>query len=193
MAIPVASAEDLAQACVGYVRQKLGLSLDFEPETLPLLDHYLAEVREDTIGAIEARELVAAAAGAYVGELLRRRHACWWAMGGNTTTWQLQFAVGYLVVSPMAWIHDALIRPAPGTRRGAAEEFGLSVSDEDRAELAARLSALPPVREDEYFALATRVEVVDIVLDHLEGKREACEAELLTAADYDDAEPVAEA
>ena len=59
----------LCLACAQYVHAATGVALDFTPDTLPLLDHYLQGVR----GAKDdVKELVATAAGAYFGELVRR-------------------------------------------------------------------------------------------------------------------------
>jgi hypothetical protein len=64
---PPAVAE-LAEACVRFVRAAVGVSLDFRPETLPLLDHYLATRRDELLAARssnpEAMNLVARTAAA---------------------------------------------------------------------------------------------------------------------------------
>src|ERR1044071_4902274 len=67
---------ELADACVRFVQAAVGVPLDFRPETLPLLDHYLATRREELLAARaanpEAMGLVARAAAAYFGEVVRR-------------------------------------------------------------------------------------------------------------------------
>ena len=53
---------DLAEACIRFVREALGLELDYTPETLPVLDHYLKE--RAVKAQPEVQELIAPAAGA---------------------------------------------------------------------------------------------------------------------------------
>jgi hypothetical protein len=38
---------DLAESCVRFVHEALGLTLDYTAETLPVLDHYLRERARD--------------------------------------------------------------------------------------------------------------------------------------------------
>jgi len=83
---------DLAEACVRYVERAVGVKLDFTPETLPLLDHYIGGARDVLSGrarpteGAEPVDLVAQAAGAYLGEVIRRRHPCWWRSGDKEST-----------------------------------------------------------------------------------------------------------
>ena len=51
----------------------VGVRLDFEPETLPVLDHYVATRRAELTDKPETMGLVARAVGAYFGEVVRRR------------------------------------------------------------------------------------------------------------------------
>ncbi|HEX6245463.1 MAG TPA: DUF6278 family protein, partial [Polyangiales bacterium] len=62
---------DLANACVRFVQQALSLELDYTPDTLPLLDHYLQSAQD--VSKEEVLSLVAPAAGAYFGEVVRRQ------------------------------------------------------------------------------------------------------------------------
>ena len=63
--------QDLANACVRFVERSVGIALDYTPETLPILDHYLRGVRATSRD--EITNLVAPAAGAYFGEVVRRQ------------------------------------------------------------------------------------------------------------------------
>ena len=67
---PPEAVRELAEACVGYVLGAVGVPLDYTPDTLPLLDHYLRTVPENAAGEVLA--LIAPAAGAYFGEVVRR-------------------------------------------------------------------------------------------------------------------------
>src|SRR5262245_1038843 len=82
---------DLADASVRYVNDALGLRRDCPPETLPILDHYVRERgrgAKDEVGA-----LIAPAAGAYFGEVVRRvlPGARWHCPPGDHRRWRLEF------------------------------------------------------------------------------------------------------
>jgi len=66
---PPAAITDLAEACRRFVAQAVGAELDGTQDTLPFLDHYLSEA-----GAArdEVLTLIAPAAGAYFGEVVRQ-------------------------------------------------------------------------------------------------------------------------
>src|SRR5579862_508162 len=88
---------DLAEACVRFVQRALGVALDYEPETLPLLDHYVGEGRTAAAPRPEAAALVAHAAGAYFGEVVRRRYPSWWrAEGEDPAGWRIELEPVYL-------------------------------------------------------------------------------------------------
>src|SRR5262249_46544401 len=87
---PPALAVELAEACVRFVEAALGVRLDFSAETLPLLDHYVASRREELVAKPETIGLVARAAGAYFGELVRRQfHSFWHAPTDDPSSWEL--------------------------------------------------------------------------------------------------------
>jgi hypothetical protein len=176
---------ELAEACVRFVKGAVGVELDYAPETLPLLDHYLAEARTAVAGRPEAAPLVAHAAGAYFGEVVRRRHPSWWRIDGDDPgVWRIEFAEVFLSFSPVQLIADALLRPGAGDYPGER----LELEEEDRAAVAARLAELPPVEEDEFFAPSTRLEVIDITVDAIRARRlDAGEGE--AALGPDDYEP----
>jgi catechol 2,3-dioxygenase-like lactoylglutathione lyase family enzyme len=158
---------DLAEACVRFVERSLGVKLDYEPETLPLLDHYLAAARAAAGERPEAGMLVAHAAGAYLGEVVRRRYPSWWrAEADDPLAWRIELETVYLSFSPVELMADAL------HRRGDAEASeGLTLEDEDRQAIAERLAELGPVAEDEFYAPSTRLEVIDIAVDAIRARR----------------------
>src|SRR5580692_3082379 len=63
---------ELAAACVRFVRARYGATLDFEPDTLSFVDHWVREARTELKERPELAELVQSAAGAYLGEVIRR-------------------------------------------------------------------------------------------------------------------------
>jgi hypothetical protein len=166
---PPPQVRDLAEACVRFVQRALGVALDYEAETLPLLDHYVEQGRQAAGARPETAALVAHAAGAYFGEVLRRRYPSWWrAEGDDPAAWRVELGPVYLSFSPVAMIADALLRGEEG-----APEEGLEMEEADREAVAARLAELPGVGEDEFFAPSTRLEVIDIAVDAIRARRMA--------------------
>ncbi len=191
VAPPPDEVRDLAETCVRFVERAVGVKLDYQAETLPLLDHYLEQGRAAAAARPETIPLLAHAMGAYLGEVVRRRYAAWWRIEGDDPTyWNLNFEQVYLSFSPVQLVWEALTREpregdAEGEGEGAAARFELD--EEDREAVAARLAELPQVSEEEYFAPSTRLEVIDIVVDAIRARRMAAdEADaLLRPEDYE--------
>lgn len=159
-----ALAVDLASSCVEFVRRAVGVAPDFTPETLPLVDHYLAQAGTEGKGRPEAVELVARAVGAYFGELLRRDFDCWWfAEGDDLADWVIRFRPVYLELSPYALASAALGIPE-------FADAGFTVDPDDIEYIGAHLAGLPPLPEDEHRLLSTRHEVLEIVADQLKAR-----------------------
>ncbi len=70
MDVVPARVSEYADQAVAYVRRALSLPLEYDSDTLPLLDHYLRTVPKDQPAATT---LVIATSGAYFGEVVRRR------------------------------------------------------------------------------------------------------------------------
>jgi hypothetical protein len=101
---------DLAASCVRFVKAALGFELDFERDTLPVLDGYLGGARAAVRERPETLPLVAAAIGAYLGEVVRRYHRCWWRVDSDEPLgWQLEFRDVYLSFRPVELAHAALL------------------------------------------------------------------------------------
>jgi hypothetical protein len=156
---------ELADACVRFVRAALGVELDFRPETLPVLDHYLATRRDELLAARaanpDAMGLVARAAAGYFGEVARGHFGSFWHIpSDDPATWELRFESIYLAVTPLAVVYDAI---SHGDEEGPIAY--LELEDEDREAVAARLAELPEATDEEFFSLATRLEVLEIAVD----------------------------
>lgn len=120
---------DLAEGCVRFVEKALGVRLDYTPETLPVLDHYLAEARGDAAAHEETLDLLAQAGGAYFGEVIRRKHPSWWRMDSDDPMqWRVELEAVYLAFSPMLFVREALLRPVEPE---AAEERPRDEDDEE--------------------------------------------------------------
>ncbi len=160
---------DLVRACLEYVKRALGTDLDFTPETLPLLDHYLGEVREELSHKPELAALTAHAAGAYFGEVLRRQTRGFWRMPSESLhDFQVCSSVAFVSVNPFGIAYDALY----GSTDHDGPRSMLRVAPEDHGYVAARLATVPEVPEDQYFLLTTRIEVVEITVEALRARLE---------------------
>lgn len=173
-----------------HVERSIGVKLDYQPETLPILDHYIGEARAEAKSKPEIFSILVQTAGAYLGEVIRRRHASWWRLeGSDPSDWQLELEDVYLAVSPVRLIIDALLRGAPGVLSDdeqtrdeqdvtggdleAADISALELEEEDHASVSARLAELPPVPVEEFYAPSTRVEVIDIAVEAIRARRMA--------------------
>jgi hypothetical protein len=176
---------DLAEACVRFVERSVGVKLDYEPETLSILDHYLAEARAAAAERPEAAALVAHAAGAYFGEVVRRRHPSWWRIEGDgPDAWRIELEPVFLSFSPVELVANALFRQEKAAAEPEASER-FELDEEDRRAVAARLADLPPVDESEFHAPSTWLEVIDIAIDAIRVRRlgQGEEADLVLGPD----------
>ena len=171
---------ELAEACVRFVERAIGVKLDYQAETLSLLDHYLEEGRKAAREKPETAALVAHAAGAYFGEVVRRRHAAWWRTEGDDPAfYRIELESAYLSFSPVQLMADALLRT---DRTGEEEEKEKDEADEDASErleleeddreaVAQRLAERPPVSDREFYAPSTRLEIIDIAIEAIRARR----------------------
>jgi len=82
---------ELAESCVRFVQAATGVTLDFSPETLPVLDHYIGSRRDDLLQRPETIGLVARAAGTYFGEVVRRQIRSFWnATSDDPAVWEAE-------------------------------------------------------------------------------------------------------
>lgn len=152
---------ELSTACIGYVERATGIRLDYSMETLPVLDHYIRETRAEAVGKPEVVEISAAAIGAYLGEVVRRKlPLAWFAPPGEYRRWRIELEGVFLSVNPIGIGVEAIVlQPAEGW--GA--HFRMRPEDERRAEAA--LEVLPQISEDEFYAPSSRLEVLEIIVD----------------------------
>jgi hypothetical protein len=98
------------------VKQSVGFTLDFEPETLPVLDHYVELARKAVHERKETAPLVAQAIGAYLGEVTRRKYGGFWRTEDDPRSFRVEFEPVYLVLRPIELASRALelpIEPTP--------------------------------------------------------------------------------
>ncbi|HEY8429984.1 MAG TPA: DUF6278 family protein [Sandaracinaceae bacterium] len=158
--------EDLALGAFRLVKEKLGFELDFTPETLPVLDHYLQVLRDEDGGNPDEKvvALVGPCAGAYFGEVARRSvpGLRWHAPPDDYQRWRLEAVDAFLCFNPVGVVLESLYRAPLGDWHA---HFGLLASDQAIVDSA--LEAAGPVREDDYYRLSVRHEVLVQALDVL--------------------------
>ena len=194
MSVPQ-SVLDLATACRASVLATIGVELDFEPETLPILDHYAKHHRELAAGekirpgrakskggAAEREELLALVApicGAYFGEVLRHRFEAlrWHAPDEDHGLWRLEGEPVFLFFNPIGTAVEVMKeKDAPGW--GAH----LRVRSNDREAVRAALELFGDVRDRDYYSFTVRYEVFEQVMEVLgrqareRGDRRPCES-----------------
>jgi len=156
---------DLADACVRFVQSALGIVLDFTPDTLPILDHYLIQARKNPRDEVLA--LIAPAAGAYFGEVVGAALGpCrWYLEGDSLEDWRLEFERCYLTFNPVGAALEAVLgEQAPG--HGAH----LQVLPNEAALVRESLERTGDVRNEDYYRLAIRFEVLEQVSELLSSR-----------------------
>ncbi len=139
------------------------------PETLPVLDHYVSEVRPQLGDRPELLALTANAVGAYFGEVVRRRIPGFWRLPSqNVHDWAVFSKVVFMSFNPFGVAYDALFQ----TNEHEGPRSMLRVAAEDREYLTRRLETIPPVPEDEYFLFTTRFEVIEVAAEALRARLE---------------------
>ena len=159
---------ELAAACVRFVAQRYAIMPDFTPETLSLVDQWVRDARKELTERPELEALVTSAAGAYLGEVIRREFGARWFCDGDEDGWRLYLTSVYCAFNPIGMVREALLLQEA---EGWHAHFELDPGEREGIE--ARLAALPEVSEDEYYAPSTRYDVVHLVVDTLREKLRA--------------------
>ncbi len=156
---------ELAEACVRYVENATKVKLDYTQDTLPVLDHYAAHMPAEPGPDVLA--LIAPAAGAYFGEVIRRSlgDGRWHAPGTDYDDYRLEFERCFLHFNPVAIAMEAL------TKRN----FGatLEVLDEDREAVSEALDRDGHVDDADYRRFSIRYDVIDRVCSILSARSHA--------------------
>jgi hypothetical protein len=165
IADPPGPIADLAASCVRFVKLAVGIELDYTPETLPILDHYLRGAhgvsREEVLG------LVVPAAGAYFGEVVRRHlgDSAWHLVGEDYGLARLEFQRWFLSFNPIGIALETVLG-----EEVAGSGSHLELLHEDRQLVREALDRAGDVRNEDYFRLAVRFEVLELVTALLSDK-----------------------
>jgi hypothetical protein len=167
------------------VLRALGVSLDHSVESLAFVDHYLRMAAGET--RLPILSLLAASAGAYYGELVRRHvGGLWIGDASDPRSLRLLLEPQFLYFAPVDQAYEAIIRVDldddddprlpegapldPGFKPRPAAHHDDPASEPDETWLDARLAALPPVPEDMYYSLTGRYETLLLILELLAAK-----------------------
>lgn len=152
---------ELADACVAAVSNALHVELDYTQDTLPLLDHYLTQARGPRE---EILNLVAPMCGAYFGEVLLRSlgPARWHAPDGDYPDYRLEFETVFLHFNPIGVALEAMLEQ-PIVGYGAT----LGLRERERLAVEKAVELYGDVREDDYYRLAIRYEVIEQAVETL--------------------------
>lgn len=150
--------DEYAEACVRAVERSLAIRLDYAPETLPLLDHYVVRLPDRPRRATRdpVRGLVAVLTGVYFGEVVRRAFPARWAFDGvDPASWRVEFTHCFLTFRPVGVAWEVILqRDLPGH----AATYVLEDGQRDR--LVARLDSLPRAPVADYFTFSQRLETL---------------------------------
>jgi len=188
----------LVRSFQDQVRRALKAELDGSITSLAYVDYYVSLARDEDREPIVS--LLAAGAGAYFGELVRREMGGTWVGDGeDPRRLRLLLEPQFVHFSPVDQAYEAIAgtglepndpRLAPGPAFDSG--FGLRPEDpddptEDEASwLSDRLAELPPVPEDQFHSLTCRFETLQLMLELLAARQvaEGLPPRRLSLADY---------
>ena len=150
-----------------YVLRAIGTELEYDSDTLPLLDHYLRTVATDNAATLE---LVVTTAGSYFGEVVRRQlGGRWEGIEGDPHDWRVVLPTG-LNVSQSGIVAAANVRKDDidgfDTRIDAPPGMLTYVEQ--------ALARMGHTTKDDYFSLCGRLDT----LEHLQEVLVAVAAQL---------------
>jgi hypothetical protein len=166
---------EYADQAVAYVRRALGVTLEYDSDTLPLLDHYLRTVPGERTATLE---LVVATSGAYFGEVVRRRLGGRWetrAGDHGQDEWRVVLPTG-LNFSPAGFVASAI---AQADLEDLDSE--LDAPPRMRPYVQQTLARMGEVSVEDYYSLCGRLDT----LEHVHEVLVAVAAQLM--GDIDDA------
>ncbi len=180
-----ARVREYADQAVAYVRTALGVTPQYDSDTLPLLDHYLRSL--DTSEAATLK-LVIATAGAYFGEVVRRRlGGRWEASPDGEDDWRVVLPTG-LNFSPAGFVASAIAQADLEDH-----DSELDAPPRMRPYVQQTLARMGVVSVEEYYSLCGRLDT----LEHVHETLVAVAAQMMgksdgTTDDDDVPEPVAD-
>jgi len=149
-----ARVREYAEQAVAYVKRALGVTLEYDSDTLPLLDHYLRTVAD---AGGPTQELVIATAGAYFGEVVRRRLGGRWEVSGDEADWRVVLPTG-VSFSPVGFVASAIAQADV-----ADFDSELDAPARMRPYVQQTLARMGEVSVDDYYSLCGRLDTLEHV------------------------------
>ena len=167
---------EYADEVVAYVQRALGVKLEFDSNTLPMLDHYLRSVPTDQPAALK---LVVLTAAAYFGEVVRQLLGGRWELGATEPEWRMFLPTG-LNFSPAGFVAAAIAQ-------ADLEDFDSEINAPARMlpHVQDALSRMGELTVEEYYSLCGRLDT----LEHLHEVLVAVAAQLMGDPGDPDGEP----
>lgn len=150
---------EFAARTVAYVQCAVGIELEFDSDTLPVLDHYLGTV---PCGDPNAVVLIATTAGAYFGEVVRGALGGRWDLtAGQPDLWRVVLPTG-LSFNPAGVVAEAILQ---------RDDLDLSSAFDMPPKLAphveAALERMGEVTTEVYYSLCGRLDTLEHLQDVL--------------------------
>jgi len=165
---PPLTAEFVRRA-LDAVRTSVGVGLEFDSDTLPLVDHYLKGVPK---GSADASALIAAMIGSYFGEAVRQTIGGQWKVEeDDPASWRIVLPGG-LSFSPVRLTLAAILRDEEG--EGNAD---FQAPPKLMLVLEESMERMGSVSRHEYFTLSCRFDT----LEHLQEVLLAAAADMQAA------------
>jgi hypothetical protein len=149
---------EYAEQVVTYVRNALGVTLEYDSDTLPVLDHYLRTVDEAGGTAQPATiQLVIATSGAYFGEVVRRRLGGRWELSAEDIEWRMVLPTG-LNFAPAGFVAAAIAQADLDDL-----DSELDAPPRMRPYVQQALARMGEVSLDDYYSLCGRLDTLEHV------------------------------
>jgi hypothetical protein len=147
---------ELADQAVAYVERAVGVRMEFDSDTLSIMDHYLRSVPTDEPAAVV---LVSITGGAYFGEVVRRALGGRWDLAeAGPEHWRLVLPTG-MSFAPSGIVAEAIIQD---DALDLGSRFDAPAGMQPHIESA--LERMGEVTVEEYYSLCGRLDT----LEHLQ-------------------------
>jgi hypothetical protein len=164
---------EYAEQAVAYVRRALGVALEYDSDTLPLLDHYLRTVPKDDPTQVATLKLIISTAAAYFGEVVRRRLGGRWELGVDAAGVERSEPVTGPITDGVAWrvvLPTGLNFSPAGFVAAAIAQADLEDLDSEfetpvrmRPHVQQALERMGEVTVEEYYSLCGRLDTLEHV------------------------------
>jgi hypothetical protein len=152
--VPPGKVQEYADQAIAYVRRALGVTLELDSDTLPVLDHYLRGVPQDQTAATE---LIVVTAGAYFGEVVRRRLGGRWELAEDPRRWRVVLPAG-ISFAPAGMAASAIVQADL-----ADLDTEIEAPPRMREHLQQALERMGQVSADDYYSLCGRLDTLEHV------------------------------